>query len=426
MNTVEERLRAALTAKSNAVSLADYRVELPEDEALLAFPDPHVLGRWPAAIAVAAAAVILLVVGVTVVAGRSNTHHLATAGRAEVPWSQVGPGWTLVVAVPADPATDPDLDLVSPSGVRYLICRLPAPFVELQPWTINTGKAIVAAKGASTIDGVEHDIKDVLIVDLHTGAQTRTSVGSKFSTVQFASSGLDSLLVTYPTSMQLVSAGTGHTVARYPLEGLVLGSTLSPDGSQVVAGGLTGLVVFDRASGRRTDTLATPAGYGPCQLLRWVPASDEILAECFTRNRSVPNQDFIFAADGQRAPQPDSVPAGWQGIRLAGGTVAFQQVGFSYPGPLSIKFAQVASGGRLLPLAVPAELEQGRWELAAVSGNALLFDQRQGLLNNQDVLQLAAWNPLTGSFTLLLRGDEQQPTALSHTSWQQYSPPTLP
>jgi hypothetical protein len=425
MSTVEQRLRAALTAKSDAVSLVDYQVEVPEPCALLVLPDPHHHARlrWHAVVATAVAAVVLIAVGVTVLAGRAgNTHHLAAAGRSDVPWSQVGPDWTLAVAI--DPVTDPDLVLVSPAGVRYLICQLPAPFVELQPWAAGTGKALLTDLETLTGSGLAHDIEDVLVVDLHTGAQTRTNIPSKYSTVQFASPGLDSLLVTYPTSMQLVSADTGRTLARYPIEGGVLGSTPSPDGSQVVAGGLAGLVVFDRVSGRRTHTLATPAGFGPCQVLRWMPAGNEILAECFTRRQNLNDQDFTFAADGRQAPQPDGVPAGWREIRLAAGNVAYQPAAHNTPGPLDVVFGRVDLTGRLTHLSVPAALEQGRWQLAGATTNLLLFDQRTGPLGYEDILRLAAWNPLTGAFTILL-STAGPPVALDYTSWQQYQPPLL-
>jgi hypothetical protein len=418
MNTVEDRLRAALAAKSDAVSLHDYQVELPEPCALLVLPDPHhhARQRWHAVLAAAVAAVILVAVGVTVLAGR-DTHHLATAGRANVPWSQVGPDWTLAVAAP-----EHDLVLVSPAGVRYLICPLPAPFVQLQPWTFSTGKALLTDQGYNGPLGTEYG-GDVLIVDLHTGAQIRTSVSPHFNTIQFAGPGLDSLLVTYPSSMQLASTGTGHTLARYPLEGYVFGSAPSPDGSQVVAGGLAGLVVFDRASGRRTRTLTTPVGYGHCQFLRWLPGGDDVLAECFTRTQNVQNQDFTFAANGSRAPQPDSVPVGWQQIRLATGNVAFQPAAHNIPGPLDVVFSRVALTGRLTHLSVPAELEQGRWYLAAATANLLVFDERTGQLADDYPLQTAAWNPLTGTFTILPSGATARPWAFSHTSWQQYPPP---
>ena len=125
--------------------------------------------------AAAVAAVVLIAVGVTVLAGR-DTHHPATAGRTEVPWSQVGPDWTLVV--PRRRSRPIDLVLVSPAGVHYLICQLPAPFVELQPWTVSTGKALLTAKRDHTGGALEHDVKDVLTVDLHTGGQTRSASGS--------------------------------------------------------------------------------------------------------------------------------------------------------------------------------------------------------------------------------------------------------
>jgi hypothetical protein len=75
---------------------------------------------------------------------------------------------------------------------------------------------------------------------------------------------------------------------------------------------------------------------------------------------------------------------------------------------------------------VPAELEQGRWELAAASANVLLFEKHQGLLGDPDItLQLAAWNPLTGTFTSLISAGPQQPPNFSYASWQQYQPPLL-
>jgi hypothetical protein len=136
----------------------------------------------------------------------------------------------------------------------------------------------------------------------------------------------------------------------------------------------------------------------------------------------VQNHDFTFAADGHRAPQPDGVPAGWQEIQLATGTIAYQPAKFGDPGP-TVKFAQVAAAGQLRPLTLPAELEQGRWRLAAATANLLIFDEGTGEPADQYALQTADWNPLTGTVTIL--PNDTRPWAFSHTSWQQYAPPTL-
>jgi hypothetical protein len=422
MNTVEDRLRAALQAKSDGLtplnSLVPGASQPSPHNDVIWLPQPRHDGhrrRTGTFVAAAIAAVVAIAIALTVTGKNGNRVAPATHSRAEVPWSQVGADWTLVVAFDVSSPKREDLYLVSPAGLRYLICRLPAPLVVLQSWTGTTEKAILTA------EGVEHDTNRVLIVDLRTGAQTATTLSTKFSTVQFATPSLDSLLVTYQSFMQTVSTATGHEIVRYPTSE-IYGSALSPDGSLIAAGGSAGLSVFDRVSGRRIHALTAPAGFGYCQVLRWEPAADEVLALCFPRNSKTKAANFTFSAAGSRPPRPDEVPAGWHEVRLAAGNIAYQHAGLDSFEPRNVAFARVATSGRLSPLALPAEFDHGAWQLTEVGTDVLLFEEHSGSITDPDTVRLAAWNPTTGSVTILIAAGNGQPPNFVYSTWQQYLP----
>ena len=234
--------------------------------------------------------------------------------------------------------------------------------------------------------------------------------------------------MTYSSSIQLVSAGTGRTLARYPLEGL-------RPRKHPVAGRLPGgRWRFGRAGRLRSGqwpanpypgypggirTLSAP-GLVACER----PGSCRVLrSEAETcRTRTSPSPP---TADKRRTRM--AFRRTGREIRLATGSVAYQQAGFSYPGPLRHQFAQVGAAGRLLPLTVPAEGGAGRWELAAVER------QRAGVRPAQRAAERSGRTAVGGLESAdrdlhhpAQRRRRSGPVALGHTSWQQYSPSTLP
>lgn len=424
MNTVEQRLRAALHAKSDAVKddRLDAAAELtPRDEivwlaAPRQVPAPRDTGdrrRRSGAVLVAASvvAVLALTIGI-IVAGQGRSRSVSTVhDRAEVPWSQVGADWTLVVAFDGARANREDLYLASPAGTRYLICLLPASMVVPQRWTVTTGKAILRAEGEQRASN------DVLIVDLHTGAQTRITLATKFDTVRFATPALDSLLVIGQSSTQLLSIATGQVLLRYPA-GDAYGSALSPDGTQLVVGGLRSLTVFDFATGRRVRTLAGPAGYGYCGVLRWLPASTEVLAQCSYAATAMLSTDFRFSVDGGQPPRPAAVPAGWHEVALAAGTIAYLTEVPTGSDPQGLQVARVTAAGRLSPLPLPAELDHDTWRLTQAGADVLLFEEYAGPVPTATAVKVVAWNPLTGRLTTLIAAAKNQRAGFLYTAWQ--------
>jgi len=187
MTTLEDRLRAALAAKSAAVTLDEPVHRTPAVPAARTVTIPaarHVTmpaeviplrpagasrpaRRAPSLLAAVAAVVFALAVA-TVVAGRSHRPGPGHAvSRAEIPWSQVGPDWTLTVSTTASDVNG-TLLLLDPSGQRYQICLLPASFRQLEQWSFGTGRALVTRDSVSSTS-----VGQVLLVNLRTGSQVK-------------------------------------------------------------------------------------------------------------------------------------------------------------------------------------------------------------------------------------------------------------
>jgi len=178
MNSLEDRLRAALVAKSDAVTLdwaADRRMQTSRSTTTVAPPAVLHLAPKPATRPVrrapsllAAAAAVVFALLVSAVSG--DWSHRSGPGRpssqAGIPWSQVGPDWRLTVSSTAT-AVNGTLYLLDPAGQRYQICLLPASYRQLDQWSFTTGRALV------TGDSVSPVADQVLLVNLRTGSQVK-------------------------------------------------------------------------------------------------------------------------------------------------------------------------------------------------------------------------------------------------------------
>jgi hypothetical protein len=249
-----------------------------------------------------------------------------------VPWSQVGPGWTLAVWSPAvgtRPGDQPapgqptyqtsttTLYLVDPAGGRYLITTFPPPGDKASPdlvdWSGDGGQALFYA-GYSTPPAV-------ISVDLHTGAPTTfTANGSgpaSGSSVRYTRP--DGKAILLSTSFEGNTPGTltrvdlaGHPQLSYPTAqlggaGQFSGDYLeSADGTQLVLGTANlgnqwvpttdNSLVVVRNDGTIGRTLPSPMPGAKCSPLRWW-TTQVLLADCTTLKTSA-NQLWEVPLDG--------------------------------------------------------------------------------------------------------------------------------
>ena len=225
----------------------------------------------------------------------------------DVPWSDVGPGWTLATWSPvtahrpgetpapgdADPKTAPTtLYLVDPTGNRYAITTFSGADARLSlaDWSGDGSKALFSSTEFPKPS-------KVISVDLHTGAQT---VIPARGYAEYTRPDGNALLVSThftgnePGTLTRIDLAGNHQ-ASYPTEdlggaGQFSGRYLqSPDGSQLVLGTANlgnelvprsddSLVVLD-SEGKIIRTLPTPMADAKCTPVRWW-APNVVLANC--------------------------------------------------------------------------------------------------------------------------------------------------
>ena len=240
----------------------------------------------------------------------------AEAPIGAVPWSQVGPGWTVAMWSPAAgtmPGEQPapgqptyansamTLYLVDPAGGRYLITRFPVPGDKGNPdlvdWSGDGARALFYARYATP--------PTVVSVDLHTGVQTTIPV-AKSSDIPAGSAARysrpDGKAVLVSTDFNGATPGTlnrldmaGHLQLSYPTAqlggaGQFSGAYLeSADGTQLVLGTANlgnhlvprtdNSLVVVRNDGTIVATLPAPMPGARCAPVRWW-SSTVVLAHC--------------------------------------------------------------------------------------------------------------------------------------------------
>jgi TolB protein len=223
--------------------------------------------------------------------------HGVEAAIGDIPWSQVGPGWTLAMWSPAAPTragvTPPEgaptyatatttLYLVDPAGGRYAITTFPPPgdggSPELVGWSGDGSHALLNMRGPGP--------ETVILVDLHTGAQTTLpATGDPRFT---RPNGQAIILSTtgsrdVPATLKRIDLA-GSPQLTYPTDRL--GSTFNgaylstPDGTRLVLGTSAGLVMMGN-DGTVGATLSIP-NQNNCRPLRWWDgqAGGTVLARC--------------------------------------------------------------------------------------------------------------------------------------------------
>ena len=251
--------------------------------------------------------------------------HGDEAAIQDIPWAQVGPGWTLAMWNPATPTRGGDeptgepagdtLFLVSPGGGRYKITTLAAPTgARLVDWSGDGRRALF-------YDRRQDDSTDVIEVDLDTGTQSRFNVKNSDVVPRYSrpegkavllakSSRIDS-----PPSLVRVDLSGNHQLT-YPIEqfGSNMGPDFlsTPDGTRLVLGAETGGLAVMANDGTGVKMLPVP-GQKYCIPARWWDADATIIVASCDYSREL----WLVPVDGG-APTPLAQPNTGQEGEVAG------------------------------------------------------------------------------------------------------------
>jgi TolB protein len=330
--------------------------------------------------------------------------HGVEAPIGTVPWPQVGPGWLLATWSPVSggrPGEPPapgeptsatattTLYLVDPAGGRYAITTLPPPGdmagARLVDWSGDGGRALFYAEYAKP--------PVAIVVDLHTGAQTKLVVDGRprFTRPDGGALLLETPGHSSPPSQSwpgasrpgaLVSADlSGNHLLTYPVGPDFSGGYLStPDGTRLVLGRPSGFSLMGN-DGITSKTVSIQ-GQKACSPLRWWDGnrSTTVLMRCTSTDGSgtrlwlVPiNGDAPTALtapnDGQKGPDFGDADA-WQ---LASGTFvqALAPCGVTY-------LAKLNADGTTSQVAVPDVSVDGSVFVVGANRNDLQITARAG------------------------------------------------
>jgi hypothetical protein len=349
----------------------------------------------------------------------SPTAH-AEHAITDVPWSDVGPGWTLATWNPATshepgPPTPGEITadeaattlyLVDPDGNRYAITQFPPSGdharISLLDWS---------GDGSHALFGEEYPApSSAILVDLHTGSQTTIDVDGY---PEFTRPDGKAILVSNdddgdkPGTLRRIDLD-GNEQMTYPVEnlgeaGLFGGSHLeSPDGTQLVLGTDRSLVVM-RNDGTIVRTLPTPMSDADCRPVRWW-TTDVVLTHCYG-NRSSASQLWTVPLDGS-APAALTAPNDGQGTDPGfkgdyGDGIAWQLPSGTFlqsAGACGTMFlSRLTPDGHTSRVNVPDMSDSVR--VAGVSGDKLAL---LGKVGCGGTTSLVAYDPATNTSTVLL------------------------
>ena len=348
--------------------------------------------------------------------------HGIEATIADVPWSEVGPGWTLATWSPVTPqmpgvkpapgqptweTASTTLYLVDPTGNRYAITTF-APedrhSLALLDWS---------GDGSHALFGEEYPAPhSVISVDLHTGAKTTIEVDGN---PEFTRPDGKAILVssgrayddTRPATLKRLDLN-GNEQLTYPTEQLsgaaqFTGNHLeSPDGTELVLGTGHSLVVMGN-DGTIVRTLSAPMSDGECRAVRWW-STNVVLAQC-TKDRGSGSQLWTVPLDGS-APNALTALNSGQGDDPGfkgdlGDGIAWQLPSGTFlqsAGACGTMFlSRLTPDGHTARVDVPGMSDSV--QVAGVSGDKL---ELLGKVGCGGTTSLVAYDPATDSSTVLL------------------------
>lgn len=447
MNELEDRLRAALRAKSDAVTLDETEVpaQAISTEVIRLVPDVAARPRRRiatvlAAIA-AAAAVLALAVGTLVAGGGDGSSTDRVGNRTEVPWSRVGPGWTLVQDTTHTTRerqgyphlrsdTSERLLLIDPSGVKYLISTVDPERWLLTGWSERTGRALfsLSPRGIDPRRKPDQSSTSVLVVDLRTGTSRTVTAPGDLLSARFSGPDDQSILFEDRQTLAVYSLA-GRLQARFssPERGLDPATVSSRDGTQIIAGSKAGLAVRDARTGRLVRTLAPPIGFETCGSPVWQPHG-ELVAGCRPVKPTASSLDggrlFMFSRGDTLTParaDPRLLP-GATNLGLRQGYLAIQQRSYPLVSRADATAFRVDEDGRQEPVSIPAAFDGAKWIL----DRSYVGVDTVGLVRVKSDAEgyrdaLASWNPFTGKVTELYRAATPTGILITNVPWRDFS-----
>ena len=217
------------------------------------------------------------------------------APRSAIPWSQVGPGWTMALWSPEPapspgvttgvaPAATETLYLVNPIGGRYAVATVPTGLV-VEDWSATGRVALLGSYGSSleTVDlgtGAAHTVSSSSKGRLLTGVLTKPNGQALLVLHQTTSNPATDTLerigrdgahqLTYPTDLGQVGTFDG-------------GFLPSADGTELVLGATRGLAMVAN-DGQVLRPLTIPSGepgavFADCEPVRWWDAAT-LVVQC--------------------------------------------------------------------------------------------------------------------------------------------------
>jgi hypothetical protein len=336
-----------------------------------------------------------------------------------IPWSQVGPGWTLATWSPASgtrpgeqqPPNEPTWDtatttlyLVDPAGGRYPITTFPPSGNAVRPklvdWSGDGGKALFSTEYGNP--------DTAIVVDLHTGKQTTFAVDGP---ARFTRPDGKALLlsggggVDRTGTLERVDLA-GKPQLTYPtdkLENRFNGEYLStPDGMRLVLGTNAGLALMGN-DGTPGATLPVPA-QGYCQPLRWWDApGTTVLASCGSKDDAYTSSLWRVPIDGS-APTALTAPNNGSNDGKDHGDVnAWQLPAGTFVQALGacgvIFVAKLNDDGTTTPVSVPGLSDAKSIRVIGADGNALYLHAHAACGGGQSLLR---YDPQASTSTVLL------------------------
>ncbi|MBB3605819.1 TolB protein [Mycolicibacterium sp. BK556] len=346
----------------------------------------------------------------------------------DVPWSKVGPGWTLAEWSPVVPhrpgeQRDPDepthetvgttLYLVDPAGSRYAITTFaPGTEMRLVDWSGDGSHALFTGSYASPTSAIS--------VDLHTGEQTTIPIDGHPAYTRPNGTALlvsNSFNGSQPGTLKRVDL-KGNPQFTYPTGDLAGAGQFggdyveSPDGTQLVlATANLGNEVVPRSDnslvlmtndGTVTKTLPAPMPKALCGPVKWwTPGS--ILVHC-TVERSSANQLWEVPLDGG-APTPITAVNSGQEDNGFGGDIGD---GDAWKLPSGIFLQSVGACGTVFLSKLTADGHTTRVTIPGVSENVFVAGAAndrllvRGQVGCSGSNSLVSYDPAANTATVLL------------------------
>ncbi len=346
--------------------------------------------------------------------------HGVEAAIETIPWSQVGPGWMLATWSPVSgtspgeerPPNEPSRDtaittlyLVNPEGGRYKVADFPPPGeaagFELIDWSGDGSKALFHS-------GYSQEPSQAIVVDLHTGKQSRLTVDGS---PRFTRPDGKALLVggvglgSNPSSLERVNLDGGPQLT-YPtdkLESEFNGRYLStPDGTRLVLGTSAGLSLMGN-----NGTVGTPIsvpGEKDCEPLRWWDGEPgtTVLARCASSEVEYTSSLWLVPIDGG-TPTALTAPNDGQNGPDIGDVNAWQLPAGTFVQALGgcgvVYVAKLNADGTTEKVSVPGADNGKSIGVLGVDGSALVLHATAACGGGQTLLR---FDPETNTSTVLL------------------------